>query len=286
MNCYFLGLNMNESSLSTLDGQASREPLRFTVAELPQLTSLEDRPAEEILRWALRRWSDRCAIVTSFQAEGMVLLDMAWRIYPGVRVVTLDTGRLHPETYDLMDRVRDRYGLEIEVFVPEAREVERLVRKSGPNLFYRSLQERQACCQVRKVAPLTRVLAGVDAWVTGLRRDQAASRAGTPKAQREARRGPPAVGATGTLVKLCPLADWAHGEVWAYLRARAVPTHRLYNRGYTSIGCQPCTRPTGPGEDPRAGRWWWEASDHKECGLHLVQTGSQGSMPPLAGVSP
>jgi phosphoadenylyl-sulfate reductase (thioredoxin) len=167
-----------------------------------------------------------------------------------------------------MERVRDHYGIEIEVFMPDPARVEQMVREGGPDLFRRSVEERQRCCQVRKVEPLERALAGVDAWVTGLRRDQTAERAATPKVALE-RRG--TAGQERTRFKLAPLADWSHEQVWSYLETHRVPHHPLYDRGFTSIGCLPCTRATAPGEDPRAGRWWWEQGGHKECGLHLVR---------------
>lgn len=282
---------MNEFSSQTTAEDPSIQGLRFPEAEAADFAALELFSAEELLRWSLERWAQRLTLVTSFQAEGMVLLDMAWRIDPQVRIVTLDTGRLHQETYDLMDLVRDRYGVDIEVFLPDTAEVEALVRKGGPNLFYRSRQDRRACCQVRKVAPLARALRGADAWVTGLRRDQSPSRSGTPKAAREVRRGISRGGLSrvhlsDTVVKLSPLADWTEEEVWSYLQTRGVPIHPLYQKGFTSIGCRPCTRPTEAGEDARAGRWWWESAEHKECGLHLVKIGDSPAPLALGGTSP
>jgi len=227
----------------------------------------DDQPPEALLEWAIERYGDRVALCTSFQAEGMALLDMAWRIDASVRVFTIDTGRMHQETYDLIDRVRERYGRPIEVYVPDAAEVEAMVGGHGVNLFYRSVPLRLHCCQVRKVRPLQRVLDGLDAWITGLRRETWASRANIRKIEIDHDHG--------GIAKLSPLADWTHEEVWAYLRANGVPTHALYDRGFTSIGCAPCTRATGPGEDPRAGRWWWETNAPKECGMHCtIETGT------------
>ena len=226
----------------------------------------DDRPPEAILRWALERFGARIALCTSFQAEGMVLLDMAWRIEPRVRVFTIDTGRLHQETYDLMDAVRAKYGIAIEAYTPDAGETEAMTRAHGVNLFYRAVPLRLLCCQVRKVRPLQRVLNGLDAWITGLRRETWASRADIRKIELDHDHG--------GIAKLSPLADWTHEEVWDYLRAHDVPSHALYGRGYTSIGCAPCTRRTAPGEDPRAGRWWWETNAPKECGMHCtIETG-------------
>lgn len=226
----------------------------------------DDQPPEALLGWALERFGDRIAVCTGFQAEGMVLLDMAWRIEPKVRVFTIDTGRLHQETYDLIDAVRARYGIAIEAYTPGADETEAMTRAHGVNLFYRGVPLRLLCCQVRKVRPLQRVLNGLDAWITGLRRETWASRADIRKIELDHDHG--------GIAKLSPLADWTHEEVGDYLRAHDVPRHALYDQGYTSIGCAPCTRRTAPGEDPRAGRWWWETNAPKECGMHCtIETG-------------
>jgi thioredoxin-dependent adenylylsulfate APS reductase len=238
---------------------SGRSRVRRSGQEWP--AELEEATAPALLCWALERWEERVALGTAFQAEGMVLLDMAWRIDPSVRVFTIDTGRLPAETHELIQRVRERYGIEVEVFFPEASRVEELVRLGGPNLFYRSPAERLACCRARKVEPLGRALAGLAAWVTGVRREQAATRASARRLERDPLR--PGV------VKINPLVDWSEEQVWGYLAAHEVPYHPLYERGYRSIGCAPCTRPSRPGEGPREGRWWWEReSQPKECGLH------------------
>ncbi len=226
-------------------------------------SALAEATAEDLLRWALGRWGQRLALCTAFQAEGSLLLDMAWRIDPGVRVITLDTGRLPQETHDLIERVRWRYGIRVEVHTPDARAVEAMVSTDGPNLFYHSLEGRHHCCQVRKVEPLRRALDGLSAWVTGLRRDQAPSRAGIRRLEVDA--------VHGGINKINPLADWRKDEVWAYLEAHDVPYHALYDQGYASIGCAPCTRAVEAGLDPRSGRWWWETEETpKECGLHFA----------------
>jgi phosphoadenosine phosphosulfate reductase len=226
----------------------------------------DDQPPETVLAWALERYGSRIALCTSFQAEGMVLLDMAWRIDPKVRVFTIDTGRMHQETYDLIDLVRERYALPIEVYVPDVRETENMVRANGVNLFYRSVPHRLLCCQVRKVRPLQRVLDELDGWITGLRRETWASRSNIRKIEIDHDHG--------GIAKISPLADWTNDEVWDYIRAHDVPSHALYAQGFTSIGCAPCTRKTNPGEDPRAGRWWWETNAPKECGMHCtIETG-------------
>ena len=227
---------------------------------------LDDSSPEELLEWTLERWGERAALCTSFQAEGMVLLDMAWRIRPDVRVFTVDTGRLPLETYELMEEVRRRYGVAVEVHFPEAARVEEIVTRYGPNLFYRAVPARLLCCHVRKVEPIRRALEGLDAWVTGLRRGQWASRANLRKLEVDHDHG--------GLAKVSPLADWTEEEVWGYIEEHDVPRHPLYEQGYTSIGCAPCTRATRPGEDPRAGRWWWETNAPKECGIHCpLETG-------------
>jgi phosphoadenosine phosphosulfate reductase len=228
---------------------------------------LDDSTPQELLAWAMERWGSQLAICTSFQAEGMAILDMAWRLDPKVRLFTVDTGRLPQETYDVMETVRQRYGIEVEVYSPDAVQVENMVRRFGPNLFQKSVQARLVCCNVRKVDPIRGVLQGLDAWVTGLRRDQWASRANIRKIEIDHDHG--------GLAKINPLADWMLDEVKEYNEAHDVPVHPLYAKGFTSIGCTPCTRATAPGEDPRAGRWWWEKNAPKECGIHCpIETGA------------
>ena len=224
--------------------------------------AFEDRSPEELLRWAIGRFGRRLAIATSFQADGLVILDMARRIDPNVRVITIDSGRLRQETYDLIDRVRERYGIPVEIHSPDAAELEQFAGEHGANPFYRSLELRVRCCEIRKVAPLTRALTGLDAWITGQRRVHATTRWAIRKVERDATHG--------GIVKLNPLAGWSDDQVWSYLRANDVPYNALYDQGFTSIGCAPCTRPTKPGEDPRSGRWWWEGEAPKECGMHCV----------------
>jgi phosphoadenosine phosphosulfate reductase len=228
---------------------------------------LDSGTPQEVIAWALDRWGSQAAICSSFQAESMAILDMAWRIDPKVRVFTVDTGRLPQETYDVMEEVRRRYGVEVEVHFPDARQVETMVHRFGPNLFQQSVEARLLCCNVRKVEPIRGALEGLDAWITGLRRDQWASRANIRKIEIDHDHG--------GLAKINPLADWTLEEVKEYNTAHGVPEHPLYARGFTSIGCAPCTRATQPGEDPRAGRWWWEKNAPKECGIHCpIETGA------------
>ena len=225
------------------------------------LAGLEAGAAPEaVLRWAYETYP-RVAIVASFQAESSVLIDMAAQIRRDVRVLTLDTGRLPQETYEMIDRIRDRYAIWVEVVSPDAGDLAEMVGAHGVNLFYRSPEERRLCCEVRKSRPLARTLRGYDAWVTGVRRQQAPTRSQTPVAA-------PDLEHEG-LTKIAPLASWSKDQVWAYIREHDLPYHPLYERGYTSIGCEPCTRATVAGEDERAGRWWWESENEvKECGLH------------------
>jgi len=202
------------------------------------------------------------ALASSFGAEDMVLLDLIARDGLGISIFTLDTGRLPEETLDLIARVRKQYGLEIEIYAPWPDSVEAYVAQHGADGFYEGVDQRKACCAVRKVEPLKRALAGKRGWITGMRRDQAESRAQVLEADRDL--------ATGKW-KFNPLADWSGADVWAYLHAYGVPYNELHDRGYPSIGCEPCTRAVKPGEHPRAGRWWWERDGaRKECGLHEI----------------
>ena len=192
----------------------------------------------------------------------MVIVDLASRITSDVRVFTIDTGRLPDETYRILETVRQRYGIRVEVVFPDREDVEQLVTLHGPNLFYQSVQGRERCCDVRKVRPLERKLATLKAWATGLRREQSTTRAFVPKVGRHEDR-----------MNLNPLADWTAEQVEEHIRRHHVPLHPLYERGYTSIGCAPCTRAVDAGEDERAGRWWWEQDAKKECGIHFGADG-------------
>ena len=222
---------------------------------------LETWDAREILTYAVENFHPRLALSASFGApEGMVLLDLMHQIEPTSRVFVLDTGRLPQATYDLIDRVRDRYGKPVEMLFPRFEDVEKITQAHGANLFYESIEKRKLCCQIRKVEPMRRYLAGLDAYVTGLRRDQNVTRTQTPKALIDE--------AYGGVVKLNPIAGWSQDEVWNYVREHQIPVNRLHKSGYPSVGCDPCSRAIRPGEDIRAGRWWWESQDTKECGLH------------------
>ncbi|MFN0105566.1 MAG: phosphoadenylyl-sulfate reductase [Bryobacteraceae bacterium] len=218
--------------------------------------------AEEVLHWGFSKYGQRFAVVTSFQKEGMVLVDMAARMGGAVRVVTLDTGRLPVETYTMVDAVRERYGISVELVKPDPEEVARMVAMHGPDLFRDQVVLRKLCCQVRKVRPMDRVLAGVDAYAVGLRRGQAESRESVAQSAQ-----------VDGKWKLSPLAFWSAADVDEYTRRHSVPVHPLYARGYISIGCAPCTRAAKSEEGERAGRWWWEEEGDKECGLHFTPQG-------------
>ncbi|MBI1354701.1 MAG: phosphoadenylyl-sulfate reductase [Acidobacteria bacterium] len=226
-----------------------------------------DASAEDVLRWALDEFGDKVAISTSFQATGMVILDMAACLTGGdVRVFSLDTGRIHQETYDLIVAVRKRYGINVEMLTPDSVELSRMLTMHGPNLFYEATAKRRLCCEIRKVRPLKRKLATLDAWIVGLRKSQSQAREALDAVSLDEEHG--------GLVKIAPLANWSEERVWDYIRRNDVPYHKLYDQNYPSIGCAPCTRPTKPGEPPRAGRWWWEDEDaDKECGIHVSPTG-------------
>ena len=200
---------------------------------------------------------------SSLGAEDMVLTDLIVRERLPIEIFSLDTGRLPPETYDLIAAVKKHYGLTLRLYYPRHELVEAYTRENGINAFYESVERRKSCCQVRKVEPLQRALTGRKAWITGLRAQQSTTREGLPIRSFDAAHG------DGGLEKFNPLAEWSEREIWAYLRANNVPYNALHDRFYPSIGCAPCTRAITPGEDVRAGRWWWENPDSKECGLHL-----------------
>ncbi len=199
------------------------------------------------------------ALASSFGAEDMVLTDLVARHALPIRIFTLDTGRLPEETQALIERTRERYGVTVDVYVPDAGALQRFVRDHGVDAFHRSVELRRACCAVRKTEPLARALAGKRAWITGLRRAQSVTRGEVAVEEFDG---------VHALPKFNPLADWSDDDVWSHLRAHGVPYNALHDRGYPSIGCAPCTRAVAPGEDLRAGRWWWEDAGHKECGLH------------------
>jgi len=222
---------------------------------------LASATAVETLAWAESRFGAGAVIASSFAVEDVVLIDLALKHAPSLRVFTLDTGRLPPETYEVMEELRRQRGLVVETYFPEREAVELMVREKGHFSFRRSIEDRKECCGIRKVEPLQRALAGRAAWVTGLRREQSVTRTAVEVLELDA--------AHGGIAKLNPLAAWTEAQVWSYAREHGLPVNALHARGYPSIGCVPCTRAIAPGEDARAGRWWWESAEHKECGLHL-----------------
>ncbi len=223
----------------------------------------EGLSAPDLVRLALERFGRRFALASSFGAEDMVLVDMLARVDPSARIVTLDTGRLPQETYNVIDATRERYGVAVDVFFPRAEAVQAMVAEHGTNLFYHSIENRKLCCGVRKIEPLRRALSGLDAWMTGLRREQSVTRTALHAVEWDEANG---------LIKVNPLVDWTLDDTWNYIREHNVPYNALHDRGYPSIGCAPCTRAVEPGEDQRAGRWWWEHPETKECGLHVKGT--------------
>jgi phosphoadenosine phosphosulfate reductase len=220
---------------------------------------------EAVLRWALSEFHPDIALASSFSMEDIVLIAMMADIRPDVRIFALDTGRLHEETYEAAEAVRRKLGVRIEWHFPSMAAVEELERNKGLFSFRESLENRHECCRIRKVEPLSRALSGLRAWVTGQRKEQAVTRRSLSVLEVDE--------AHGKILKLNPLAGWTEGEVREYVRKRGLPVNRLHDMGYPSIGCAPCTRPVAPGEDPRAGRWWWERPEHKECGLHARNGG-------------
>lgn len=226
--------------------------------------NLETKSAEELLQWAMDQYGLKAGLACSFGMEDMVLINMIAKLKGPITIFTLDTGRLHEETYEIMERVRSHYGLEIKTYFPDSGQVEKLVRGKGFFSFKESIENRKECCAVRKIEPLNRALAELDAWVTGLRRDQAVTRTETPKVIEDTDHPP--------LIKINPLADWTQEQVESYIEKHKVPVNALHKKNYPSIGCAPCTRSIEPGEDIRAGRWWWENPEHKECGLHRRPT--------------
>jgi phosphoadenosine phosphosulfate reductase len=237
---------------------ALRTPWTWEAAGLAA-RELETAAPEAILGWAVDHFAPGVALASSFGAEDVVLIDMSSRIEPRLQVFTLDTGRLPEETYELMERIRRRYDLAIATYFPQAAAVEALERERGYYSFRESVEARRHCCGIRKVEPLQRALAPLGAWVTGLRREQALTRTGIDVVEWDA---------AHQLVKVNPLAHWTEEQVWGYIRRHEIPYNALHDRGYPSIGCAPCTRAIQPGQDLRAGRWWWETPEQKECGLH------------------
>jgi phosphoadenosine phosphosulfate reductase len=214
---------------------------------------------QEIIRFFAEEFPGRIAFATSLGAEDQVIAEMIAGIEPDMKILTLDTGRLFQETYDLLDITRKKYGLNIEVCFPDAMDVEEMVNSRGINLFYDNVENRKLCCFIRKTEPLTRALQGMDSWICGLRRDQSVTRQEIKAVEWDN---------IQKKIKVNPLVNWNLEQVWDYIHAQKIPYNTLHDKGYPSIGCLPCTRAVLPGEDIRAGRWWWESPENRECGLH------------------
>jgi phosphoadenosine phosphosulfate reductase len=221
---------------------------------------LTGRPPEETLQWAATKFEGRVALASSLGPEDQVLTDMIVRSGLSIPIFTLDTGRLFPETLDLLQKTMEHYHIPISVYYPEGPALEKLVNRHGINLFRKNVELRQACCRVRKIEPLNRALQDLDAWICGLRREQGITRTKLEAVEWDE---------SHLLFKINPLVDWRKDDLWRYIETHDVPHNPLHHRGFPSIGCACCTRAIEPGEDIRAGRWWWEAPERKECGLHL-----------------
>ena len=214
------------------------------------------------LRAAVRDYG-RVVYSSSLGVESIVLTDLIWTHVPEIEIFTLDTGRLHEETLNLVERLERRYNKRLKVIYPDPKALEAWVGQNGINGFYNSVEARQGCCHVRKVEPFRRAIAGAGAWVTGVRREQSGTRALAQPVEKDE--------ANGGIAKISPILDWTHEEVWHYIKSRRLPYNPLHDKGFPSIGCAPCTRAIAVGEPFRAGRWWWEDEAAKECGLHVKQ---------------
>jgi phosphoadenosine phosphosulfate reductase len=222
-------------------------------------TRFENADPTDVLSFFLNEFDKEIALSTSLGLEDQVLAHMVHVLNPKAKIFTLDTGRLFPETYDLIDRTSRKYKMNIQVLFPDQEDVETMVAENGINLFYDSIENRKQCCGIRKLKPLARALSSLQVWITGLRRDQSITRNDVKMVEWDE---------LNKLIKLNPLINWTEKEVWDYIHEHNVPYNPLHKKGFASIGCQPCTRAIMEGEDIRAGRWWWENPDTKECGLH------------------
>ncbi len=229
-------------------------------AQIKELQNLvQNKTPQEVIKLFLEKYNDKIAFSSSLGAEDQVITDMISKIDKSAKIFTLDTGRLFPETYDLIDRTSKRYDMPIQVYFPDAHQVEDMVKEKGINLFFESIENRKLCCHIRKIEPLKRAFKGLDVWICGLRRDQSVTRTDVQLVEWDEANG---------LIKLNPLVEWTEEQVWDYIKTNKVPYNRLHDQGFPSVGCQPCTRAIVEGEDLRAGRWWWENPETKECGLH------------------
>ncbi|WP_418181188.1 phosphoadenylyl-sulfate reductase [Aliarcobacter lanthieri] len=222
------------------------------------INEIKDKKTEEVVSYFVKNFKNT-ALSSSLAAEDQVLTDILLKIDKNVSIFTLDTGRLHPETYDVMDATNLKYGIKIDVFFPKFEKVQELYQTQGINGHYESIENRKNCCNIRKLEPLKRALDGVEVWITGLRSSQSITRADMPLVEWDS---------NFKVIKVNPLINWKEEDVWNYIKINKVPYNKLHDKGFPSIGCAPCTRAIKDGEDIRAGRWWWENPEHKECGLH------------------
>lgn len=220
---------------------------------------LAGKKAEEIIEYFTNVYVGKVTLGSSLGAEDQVLTDLLVNTGKHVKIFTLDTGRLFPETYELIEKTNKHFGINIEVYFPDRREVEKMVLEKGINLFYESIENRKLCCHIRKVEPLKRALTGMTVWITGLRKDQSLTRFYSKLVEWDDQH---------KIYKVNPLLNWREKDVWDYIKSNNLPYNELHDKGFPSIGCQPCTRAVKQGEDVRSGRWWWETSEQKECGLH------------------
>ncbi|MBN2214660.1 MAG: phosphoadenylyl-sulfate reductase [Bacteroidales bacterium] len=229
--------------------------------EDPELLNalFKDKQPAEILAYFLDKYKGKVALGSSLGAEDQVLTDMIVKIDRKTKIFTLDTGRLFPETYQLIEKTNRKYQINIRIYFPDTVQVEKMVNEKGINLFYESIENRKLCCHIRKIEPSKRALHGMKIWITGIRKDQSLSRFYNKHVEWENE---------NKLLKINPLLNWTEKQVWEYIKFNHVPYNELHDKGFPSIGCMPCTRTVKPGEDIRSGRWWWEDAGHKECGLH------------------
>lgn len=220
----------------------------------------KSKSPEEVLSYFLTNYKGKIALSNSMGAEDQVLTDMVVKTDPSTRIFTLDTGRVFPETYEVIDETNKKYNINIEVYFPDYKKVQQLVKEKGINLFYDSKENRKECCAIRKLEPLKRAFEGLEVWICGLRKDQSVTRFFTDMVEWDE---------GNNMLKINPLLNWTEKMVWDYIKTNNVPYNKLHDKGFPSIGCQPCTRAIKEGEDVRAGRWWWEEPEHKECGLHV-----------------
>lgn len=222
-------------------------------------TRFDNLSPEELLAFFLNEYKERIALASSLGLEDQVLTDMILKIDRNAHIFTIDTGRLFAETYSLIDKTNMKYNVKLDIYFPDHQNVEDFYKKNGVNSFYESVEKRKECCKVKKIEPLLRALSGLDVWICGLRHEQSVTRTGVQLIEWDE---------ANKLIKINPLANWSEADVWTYIKTNQVPYNKLHDKGFPSIGCQSCTRAVEEGEDIRAGRWWWENPEHKECGLH------------------